>query len=332
MEADLVARQNIPFRAIPAAGLHGVGLRSLPTNLVKLTQGFFASRRILREFKPDVMLFTGGYVAAPVAVAGMSIPSMLYVPDIEPGLALKALSRTARIITLTTETSRQYFPASKHTVVTGYPTRADLRRLDKQAARAQLGLAQDLPVLMITGGSKGARLINHAITAKLQELLQMVQVVHITGELDWPEIETVKASLPVDLASRYHPFSYLHEEMAAAFSSADIVISRAGASTLGELPFYGLPAILVPYPFAWRYQKVNADFLAEQGAALVVENAELTEKILSTLRSLLGDPNRLENMQAAMRSLARPDAAKEIADLVIEMGSRKNPERKPAHD
>lgn len=332
MEAELVARQNIPFRAIPAAGLHGVGLRSLPANLVKLAQGYFAARRILREFDPDVLLFTGGYVAAPVAGAGLKIPTLLYVPDIEPGLALKALSKMADTITLTTESSSRFFSAKKRLVVTGYPTRTDLRKLDRQSARKQLGLGNDLPVLMIYGGSKGARLINQAITANLNELLKIAQVIHLTGELDWPEIQKVQSTLPAELSSRYHPFPYLHGEMAVAFSSADVVLSRAGASTLGELPFYGLPAILVPYPFAWRYQKVNADYLANQGAALVVENEVLSEKLLSTLQSLFMQPEKLQSMSSAMASLAQPNAAARIADLVVEMGSRKTSERKPAND
>lgn len=332
MEADLVTRQNIPFRAIPAAGLHGVGLRSLPANLVKLTQGYFASRRILREFKPDVLLFTGGYVAAPVALAGLHLPSMLYVPDIEPGLALKALSKVADTITLTTETSRRFFPAGKRLIVTGYPLRADLHKVDQRTARKQLGLSNDLPVLMISGGSKGARLINQAITTNLSQLLQFVQVIHLTGELDWSETQKVQADLPADLASRYHAYPYLHEEMALAFSSADIVLSRAGASTLGELPFYALPAILVPYPFAWRYQKVNADYLAEKGTAVVVENNILSEKLLPVLHELLDDAAKLQNMKNAMSSLSKPDAAAQIAERVIEMGSRTAGERKPSHD
>jgi UDP-N-acetylglucosamine--N-acetylmuramyl-(pentapeptide) pyrophosphoryl-undecaprenol N-acetylglucosamine transferase len=185
---------------------------------------------------------------------------------------------------------------------------------------------------MISGGSKGARLINQAITANLPELLKIAQVIHLTGELDWPEIQKLQVTLPAELSSRYHPFPYLHEEMALAFSSADVVLSRAGASTLGELPFFGLPAILVPYPFAWRYQKVNADYLADKGAAIVVENDVLSERLLPTLRSLIAEPEKLQKMSSAMASLAQPDAAARIADLVIEMGSRKASERKPAND
>jgi UDP-N-acetylglucosamine--N-acetylmuramyl-(pentapeptide) pyrophosphoryl-undecaprenol N-acetylglucosamine transferase len=328
MEESLVTRQNIPFRSIPAAGVHGVGLKSLPGNINKLLQGISASAKILREFKPDVLLFTGGYVAVPMALAGRHIPQLLFVPDIEPGMALKALSSFARMIAVTAPDSITFFSSKKNLVVTGYPTRADLQKMDRAAARKQLGLDDTLPVLLITGGSKGARLINQAITAVLPELLAQFQVIHLTGELDWPEIQKNAASLTAEIATRYHPFPYLHEEMAAAFSSADIVISRAGASTLGELPFYGIPAILVPYPFAWRYQKVNADYLVNKGAAIMIENSNLQADLMPTLQKLLSDPQRLQSMSQSMSSLAHPDAAARIAEQVLSLARNSVSERK----
>jgi UDP-N-acetylglucosamine--N-acetylmuramyl-(pentapeptide) pyrophosphoryl-undecaprenol N-acetylglucosamine transferase len=323
MEAGLVNRQGIPFRTIPAAGLHGVGLRSIPGNVMKLAKGYFSSVRILREYKPDVLLFTGGYIAAPMALAGRKIPTMLYVPDIEPGKALSYLAKFADVITLTAPASRQFFSPAKKMVVTGYPTRADLQKLDKKTARKQMGLDANLSTLLIVGGSKGARLINQAVVNLLPQLLVKMQVIHLTGELDWDDLKGNAETLPADLRKYYHPFPYLHEEMAAAFSSADVVLSRAGASTLGELPYYGIPAILVPYPFAWRYQKVNADYLAEKGAALVIENAKLEASLLSALDGILQDESKHRSMAEAMRSLAHPQAAAQIASLVYELSERK---------
>ena len=319
MEESLVTRQNIPFQSIPAAGLHGVGLRSLPGNLIKLMQGVSASARILREFKPDVLLFTGGYVAVPMALAGRHIPQLLFVPDIEPGMALKGLSKFADRIALTTSESEQFFANKKNLVVTGYPTRADLQKMDRSSARNQMKLTGNLPVLLIVGGSKGARLINQAVSAVLTDLLSDFQVIHLTGELDFAEIQAQAKSLPAALASNYHVYPYLHEEMAAAFSSADIVLSRAGASTLGELPFYGLPAILVPYPFAWRYQKVNANYLVNKGAAVMIENSLLKDQLLPALHNLFADPQMVASMRAQMSAQAVPDAATRIADQVIEL-------------
>lgn len=328
MEADLVTRQNIPFSAIPAAGVHGVGLRTLPGNLIKLIQGTRQSRRILKEFDPDVLLFTGGYIAVPMSVAARKIPQVLYVPDVEPGLALKTLARRADAIALTVEDSRKFFDARKKMVVTGYPVRRELLGWSRSDALKALDLTADLPVLFIFGGSKGAHLINTAVFSELDQLVSFTQVVHVTGEADFVEARSLQSAFSTKLGERYHPYSYLHEEMGAAYSAADLVVSRAGASTLGELPAFGLPAILVPYPFAWQYQKVNADYLAQNGAAVIVENSELAQRLVTEVKAALSDPQKLAARKAAMRSLAVPDAAENIAQLVLDQahvkGERKN--------
>lgn len=324
MEAGLVKRAGIPFRAIPAAGVHGVGVRSLPGNLWRVLRGIGAASRILREFKPDVILFTGGYVAFPVAVAGRHIPSLVYVPDIEPGLALKVISRFARCIAVTADESRTFFDRQAPLVVTGYPTRPDLLRWTREAARFHLGLDATLPTLLVFGGSKGARSINTALLAGLPTLLQQAQVIHISGELDWPRVQAAQNTLTPQQAARYHAYPYLHEEMGAALAAADLAISRAGASVLGEFPLFGLAAVLVPYPYAWRYQKVNADYLANRGAALVSEDARLKDDLVPLVTALLDNPTRLRSMQQAMRALAQPQAAQNIASQLLRLAGETN--------
>lgn len=323
MEKELVTRNNIPFMPIPAAGLHGVGLMNTPANLWKLLKGTLKSRQILAKFKPDVLFFTGGYVAVPMAVAGRKIPSLLYVPDIEPGLALKFLSRFANIVALTTQASKQFFPAKTCTEISGYPTRPDLKPASKSASRQFFGVKSQLPVLFVFGGSKGARSINQSLWKNLNELLEVAEIVHITGNLDWPQIQSITTNLHPDRTSRYHAFPYLHEEMAAAFSCADLVISRAGASTLGELPLFGLPSILVPYPHAWRYQKVNADYLAEHDAAIVIKDENLAAEVVSTVKDLLQSPEKLSQMSKAAARLAAPQAAQNLADLLLRLAAEK---------
>jgi len=324
MEEELVKQAGVNFQAIPAAGIHSVGLRALPHNLLQLARGYGRARHILRQFRPETIFFTGGYVAGPMALASRSPArsaarsrNVLYVPDIEPGLALKALARFADCITVSDEASRAYFPARRNIIVSGYPTRPELGSWSRHQARATLGLENNTPVLLVTGGSKGARSINRAILAALPELLPMAQVVHISGKLDWAEVQAAREELlssPMGhLAARYHAFAYLHDQMGAALASADLVVARAGASTLGEFPLFGLPAVLVPYPYAWRYQQVNAQHLAQHGAALVLENASLPTQLLLVVSDLLRDPTRLEQMGASMRSLARPEAAQVIA-------------------
>jgi UDP-N-acetylglucosamine--N-acetylmuramyl-(pentapeptide) pyrophosphoryl-undecaprenol N-acetylglucosamine transferase len=318
MEEALVNRLNIPFKAIPAAGLHGVGFRKLPGNLWKLLKGFLASIKILRDFKPDVLLFTGGYVAFPMAVAGLSRQSLLYVPDIEPGLALKALARFADRIALTTESSRDYFRNPAKISVTGYPTRPGLQEWTREKALDYFNFDSGLPTLAVSGGSKGARSINYALLDILPELLEEMQIVHLTGHLDWDVVEARIKTLPAEKARRYQAFPYLHE-MGAALAAADLIVSRAGASVLGEYPLFALPAILVPYPYAWRYQKVNASYLVDQGAAVMVKDENLKQDLLGEIRSLMHNPPRLAAMREAMAALATPEAAQKIAGLIREM-------------
>lgn len=322
MEADLVSRLGIPYTGIPAAGVHGVGLRALPGNIARLARGWHSSRQILKTFQPDVIFFTGGYVAVPMALAGYRRPILLYVPDIEPGLALKVLARFADRIALTAEDSRRYFKGRAPAVVTGYPTRPDLSRWTRSQGRARLNLRDDLPVLLVFGGSKGARSINRALAPALPRLLPKMQIIHITGELDWPEVQAAGAALAPELLANYHSFPYLHE-MGAALAGADLAVSRSGASTLGEYPLFGLPAILVPYPYAWRYQRVNAAYLEERGAAVVLEDADLPSRLVDSIEALLGDPGRLAAMRQSLQSLSRPGAADRIAGLLVELGQPK---------
>ncbi len=315
-------RAGIPYQSIPAAGVHGVGLRSLPGNIIKLARGVLASRHILREFKPDVLFFTGGYVAAPMAVAGARIPTALYVPDIEPGLALKFLSRFADVVAVTASDSKEYFSRPNRLVSTGYPLRSDLSNWSREKATQHFGLDSTKPTLLVTGGSKGARSINMAVLKHLNELLEIAQVIHVTGSLDWPVVEKNMQELPAQLRSRYHAMPYLHE-MGAALSAADLVLSRAGASALGEYPFFGLPAVLVPYPYAWRYQKVNADYLVKRNAAVILQDELLEDKLLSIMKNLLSDEIRLASMRTAMKSLSHPNAAELIASQLLELAGVK---------
>jgi len=318
MEEELVKRAGIPYRSVPAAGVHGVGLRALPGNIAKLTRGVMASRRILREFKPDVLFYTGGFVAAPMAVAGRNIPTVLCVPDIEPGLALKFLSRFSDRVTVTATDSKKYFSRPQRVIVTGYPLRADLSSWSREKATQRFGLDSSKPTLLVTGGSKGARSINMAVMKHLNELLGVAQIIHITGSLDWPVVEKAAQELPAHLQSQYHAMPYSHE-MGAALAAADLVLSRAGASSLGEYPFFGLPAILVPYPYAWRYQKVNADFLAERNAAVILQDELLEDKLLSMIKDLLLNKNKLDAMRLAVKKLSHPDAASVIASQLVEL-------------
>ena len=316
IEESLVKRHGIPFQSIPAAGVHGVSPLVLPRNLFTLARGVLASYGILNDFKPDVLFFTGGYVAAPMAFAGRSVPSLLYVPDIEPGLAIKSIVRFMDIIAVTTEQSQKFF--NKQVYESGYPLRPDLALWNRNTAHKHLGISGKLPVVLIFGGSKGSRSINLAVLKNLRALLEKCELIHISGDGDWQVVQSQREQLPVELAARYHAMSYLHE-MGAALAAADLVVSRAGASSLGEFPLFALPAIVVPYPHAWRYQKVNADYLTRRGAAIMLQDHRLDDELLVTLTVLLDNPNKLKAMRAAMFELSHPRAAEKIASALLEL-------------
>ncbi len=216
MEEELVIRENIRFQAIAAAGVHGVGLRALPGNLRKLWLGYRQARNILHEFKPDILFFTGGYLAVPVALAAPGYQKVLFVPDIQPALALQTLAFFADQIAITVEESKHFFQGwlRKKLTVTGYPIRAELKKWSQSDAQVELDLQPDLPTLLVTGGSKGSRSINQAVMNALPDLLPLMQIVHLTGKLDWDAIVTQREALEKEpsmqaLLDRYHPFPFL---------------------------------------------------------------------------------------------------------------------------
>jgi len=346
-EEELARRAGIPFRAIETGQVRGRSLRVALSSFLRMRRGAAQCRAILTEFRPDVILLTGGYVAAPVAWAAwrMRIPTLIYLPDVTPGDSIRWTSRLATRVAVSFPEVARYF--GKKAVVTGYPVRRELLTTERDAARAALGLQADLPVLLVMGGSRGARSINRALTAALPALLPRCQVVHVSGTLDWPEVEkaavafrhgrtanqgatrsvsvsnrpqTEDAGAPGELATRYHAYPYLHE-MPAALAAADLVVARAGAATLAEFPAAGLPAILAPYPYSGQHQDANAAYLTDRGAAVTVKDADLAARLAPTVLELLDAPERMAAMARAARALARPDAAANIAHALRQLAT-----------
>ncbi len=322
MEEKLVPRAGLQLDTISGGALVGVAPHVTLKNGVKLLAGLPKSSRIISEFKPNVMFMTGGYMAAPVTVACRwhKVPIIIYLPDVEPGKSIRFSVRFAAKIAATTSGSKQFVPEEKM-VVTGYPVRPEIRaacHLSKEEALAKFDLLPERPTLFVFGGSRGAWAINEALMGILPELLQTVQVIHISGTLTWPEVEANLVNIPENLRRFYRAYPYLHEEMGAGFRAADLVLARAGASMLGESPAFGLPSIMVPLTFAWRYQKVNADYLTDHGAAVQLTDEQLPNKMLPTILALFNDKERLNQMQAAAKSLDIPNGALNLAQLIVD--------------
>jgi UDP-N-acetylglucosamine--N-acetylmuramyl-(pentapeptide) pyrophosphoryl-undecaprenol N-acetylglucosamine transferase len=320
MEAELVSRHDIAFIGLPGGGLHGIRLLNAVRNGWDLARATFVAQGHLKRERPSAILTTGGYVSGPVALAARwaGVPLMVFLPDIEPAQSVRFVGRMAQRVATTVEDSASYFAEGK-AIATGYPLGSRVTQWTRNEGRAALDLPADARVLLVFGGSRGARSINRALMANLDSLVDWAYVVHITGTLDWPEVEATRKTLSDATLARYRAFSYLHDRMGGALAAADLVISRSGAGTLGEFPYFGLPAILVPYPYAWRYQKVNAQWLVDRGAAVLVEDAELEAQMLPTVRKLFEEETRLNEMSEAARSLARPDAAKRVAEHLLDL-------------
>jgi undecaprenyldiphospho-muramoylpentapeptide beta-N-acetylglucosaminyltransferase len=338
-EGDLVSRHGLAFEAVPSGPIAGVGPRAL-LSLPRIGWGVMRALGIVRRFKPDLLLMTGGWVTLPATLACWlrGVPVVIEMPDVEPGGTIKILSRLAARVAVSSAASIRHFKPGQ-AIETGYPLRSALLAAAgydplgqptgeasqvRERGMAHFGLDEHLPTLLVLGGSSGARSINRAVAAQLERILKAgdeqvgCQIIHISGRLDWAWIQEEAARLPAEIAAYYHPVDYLHtQEMAYALAVADLVVSRAGASTLGEFPLFDLPAILVPYPYAWRYQKTNADYLVSRQAARQLDDERLMEELASVVSSLLHDEQAREHMAEASGALKRPDAAARVAAILI---------------
>jgi UDP-N-acetylglucosamine--N-acetylmuramyl-(pentapeptide) pyrophosphoryl-undecaprenol N-acetylglucosamine transferase len=321
LERELVKESGVAFAAydeVSAGPIAGVSWLRKLRSLVRYGVGVVQAWGLMARYRPQALLLTGGWSGFPVALAAWlrRVPVMIYLPDIEPGGTIRSLRRLVKQVAITVPESAAYFPNTP-TVVTGYPLRAAFRAATREEALKHFGLDAGRKTLLVFGGSRGARSINRALLDILPELLaDGIQVLHVSGTLDWAEVEAARAKLD---NPHYHAYAYLHHDMALAFSAADLAVSRAGASTLGEFPYFGLPSILVPYPHAWRYQKVNADWLAERGAALRLDDERMGTELLPTIRVLLSDEPRLNAMRDCAHALAQPDGASRLAEALVHL-------------
>jgi UDP-N-acetylglucosamine--N-acetylmuramyl-(pentapeptide) pyrophosphoryl-undecaprenol N-acetylglucosamine transferase len=327
MEEKLVPREGLNLTTIRGGAIAGVSLPKKVINGAKLAWSVGTAVSLVRRFQPNVMFMTGGYMAAPVTIACrlLGVPIVIYLPDVEPGASIRFAVRHAAKIAATTDGSAQYVPVEK-LVVTGYPVRPELRaatQLSKAEALSQFNLTPDRPTLFVFGGSRGAWAINQALMTHLPALLEKAQIIHISGTLTWDKVAANAETLPPELRRYYRPYPYLHGEMGAAFRSADLVLSRAGASMLGEAPAFGVPAILTPLTWAWRYQKVNADYLTDRGAAVQLTDDRLVDELLPTVTDLLFNRERLAAMAAASKALDVPDAVDRLADVITAVARQK---------
>lgn len=323
MEARLIPEKGYPFKAIWISGFRrGFAPRDVLLNLmlpIKIPIGILQAFLTVIRFRPHLVVGTGGYVSGPVVLAAVFTGKKTAIQEQNsfPGWTTRFLSRWVRRVHLTFPDSARFFKDASKLRISGNPTRKGLGTISKVEACQQFGFDPEKPVLLLTGGSQGAHSINRALAAILEKLMNAtdLQVLWQTGIPDHEELQTRFHHL----ANRVRIMKFI-DNMETAYSTADLVLCRAGAMTIAELTLCGLPSVFVPYPFAaGDHQRYNARSMVEQGAAEMILNSELKERLEPVLLSLLNDSERLAAMRNSSLGLARPDAAKIIIDDLIDL-------------
>ncbi len=323
IEATEVPRLGYPLHLLPVRGLkRGRSLSALIGNLGVLSDFALSLGRaaalIWRE-APDVVVGTGGFVSGPMLLAAqlMGKKTLIQEQNAFPGVTTKLLSRLATEVHIAFEEARGFLHKKEGVFVTGNPSRTFIVQ-EPDSARARFGLHHPRPTLLVFGGSRGARSINNAVLKRLDEILAGANLIWQTGSLDFDRIRgQVKSSESLFLAP------YI-EDMGAAYGAADLVVCRAGASSIAELTNLGKPSVLIPYPFATGdHQRHNARSLNRGGAAIVVEDSDLdADAAIQEILGLLQDAGRRKEMGAAALRLAYPDAARQLALRIVSLAQQ----------
>ena len=283
----------------------------------------------LLRYRPAAIFTTGGYVAVPVllAAAPMRIPVVLWDGNVIPGRAVRATARLATTIAVSFPATCAALSAAaggRPCFVTGTPIR-DVTELDREAARRKMDVAPGERVLLVFGGSQTVRRFNAVVAEALPRLVERVTVIHVTGEDGYPGALAGREALPEPLRRRYRPYPFLREDMLAALASADLIVGRAGSSTLAEATALGVPIVVVPYPHAAGHQSANAATLVEAGAARMIADEAFDADALLEAARILDDPSVHVAMAAAARAMGRPRAADAVAELVLAAAERRAP-------
>jgi len=323
LEAKVLPHLGKPVKYLWISGVAGQNPLRKALAIVQLVVSFLQSALLLATFRPHVVVGTGGYVSGPILFCAhvLGFPILLQEQNAFPGLTTRLLARFAnRICVHFPETVRR-LPHTQRVTVTGNPLRSSLTNLDREEARRFWKLDAERPVLLVLGGSLGARTINNAIAQSLSRLLEYATIIWQIGRAGLPDRVDVAFRNGAMASGRLVIREFI-DEMPMAYGAATLALCRAGAVTLSELALARLPAILVPYPYAaHQHQDWNARAYETSGAAVRIPDAELTgDKVCEAVTELLSEPQRLEKMSAAMQTFAKPNAAADIARMIVELG------------
>ncbi|MBM3324150.1 MAG: undecaprenyldiphospho-muramoylpentapeptide beta-N-acetylglucosaminyltransferase [Calditrichaeota bacterium] len=325
LEAQLLRHTGERLKFLWISGFAGKNpLRKLRV-AVQLVVSMIQSALLLASFRPHVVVGTGGFASGPIVFCAqlLGFPTLLQEQNAFPGLTTRLLARYAKRICVHFPETSSKLPHPERVIVTGNPLRSSLTSVNRRQARQFWGFDEERPVFLVVGGSLGARSINKAIGEALEQILSRANIIWQVGRTGVPQ--NVDRAF-CDRATSSHQLvirDFIHE-MPMAYAFANLALCRAGAITLAELSLVGLPAILVPYPFAThQHQDWNAKAYEKAGAALRIADSELTGgKAAEIIIKLLENPKRLQEMSDAMRTFAKPNAAADIAKIIMELGGK----------
>ncbi len=329
LENEIVPKRNLPFRTIHAEGLPRKLSPALLKAVKKAADGCMEAGKIVKEFQPDLVIGTGGYVCGPVVLAAklQGVPTMIHEQNAFPGITNKLLARFVDRIMVNFEESREYFVHKDRIVVTGLPVRQEVLAAEKMEGLQYFDFSADKTTLLVTGGSRGARSLNRAMVDAYSELIKHpdLQIIHLTGRLDYNDTMKSIAEKGIDIAS--YPQIVIKpylDEMQHGLAAADFCVGRAGATFLAEVTACGLPCILIPYPYAAEnHQEYNAKALVDQDAAYMVLDKDLTGNLLCEhILALYKDSEKRKHMTAQSQAIGKRDALDQIVQLIEQQCSK----------
>ncbi|MBZ4419476.1 undecaprenyldiphospho-muramoylpentapeptide beta-N-acetylglucosaminyltransferase [Myxococcus sp. RHSTA-1-4] len=315
LEARVVPKEGYPLELVKVQGLKGKSLVAFLKALFALPLAFIESFRILARQKPDVVVGVGGYASGPVVLVAwlMGIPTAIQEQNALPGITNKILGRVVRVVFIAFDEARRFFPEKKVQMI-GNPIR---RKLMDNYLRSHV--AHERFSLLVFGGSLGARGINQRMIEALDHLGDLKEGLHFVHQTGKNDLELVRRGY-AEKGFQADVVEFI-DDMSSAYARADLVVCRAGATTLAELTVCKKASILIPFPHATdNHQEVNARALVDAGAALMFREAELTgQKLAETIRQLKSEPAKLKSMEKKAGLLGRPEAAKELADVCVDL-------------
>lgn len=320
LESELVTREELPFKSIHITGFQRkLSFENIKT-VLRFLKGVRESKKMLKDFKADIVIGTGGYVCGPVvyAAAKLGIPTIIHEQNSVPGLTNKFLSKYVDRIAVCFDEAKKFFPQNK-VVLTGNPRASEVLGQDGIRGRLSVGLKTNLPVVLIFGGSRGAKPINEAVLKSLTELGEKpYQVLYVTGDVHFNEVQKEVELIGSPENVIIKPFIHNMPEILAG---TDLTVARAGATTLAELTSLGIPSILIPSPYVTNnHQEKNARALSDNGAAELLLEKELTGKrLIEHMDQILMDKQKLTEMKSAAKELGIPDAANRLYKLMQEI-------------